>query len=200
MRNNHLFADAGTTATGPADTATHAVRLVAFVIFAVWVHRFMAAPDGLLHGTILIFHEAGHVLFMPFGEFLMVLGGTLFQVMVPAFFIVYFLLRRDVFSACFAALFLAASLADAAVYIGDARAGDLPLIGGLDRSAHDWTFLLIEMNRLEQDTAIARAVHRTGVLVFLAGVFAGGWNWWFSAPWNRPEPVAAGSPPAASNP
>ena len=33
----------------------------------------------LIDGVNLVIHEAGHILFMPFGEFVMIAGGPLFQ-------------------------------------------------------------------------------------------------------------------------
>jgi hypothetical protein len=164
-----------------ADSLMRVVRLAALLLFALWVARHMRVPDTLLHGSLLIFHEAGHVLFMPFGEFMMVLGGSLFQLIVPAFFVGYFLHRRDAFAACFAALYLAASCADVAVYIADARAGELPLLGG-ERANHDWTFLLIELKMLERDIAIGRFVHSVGVMIFGVALMAGIWNAWFGQP------------------
>lgn len=38
---------------------------------------------GVLDGANFIFHEAGHVLFSLFGEFLGILGGSLTQVIIP---------------------------------------------------------------------------------------------------------------------
>jgi hypothetical protein len=177
------FADHGIAATRrQADSLMRVVRMAALLLFALWVARHMRAPDTLLHGSLLIFHEAGHVLFMPFGEFMMVLGGSLFQLIVPAFLVGYFLLhRRDAFAACFAALYLAASCADVAVYIADARAGELPLLGG-ERANHDWTFLLIELKMLERDIAIGRFVHSVGVMIFGVAFLAGIWNAWFGQP------------------
>jgi hypothetical protein len=156
------------------------VRIGALVVFAIWVWRHMHDPFGLMHGSLLIFHEAGHLLFMPFGEFMMTAGGSLFQLMVPAFFIAYFAHRRDWFAAAFATLYLAASFADVAVYIADARAGDLPLLGG-ERSSHDWTYLLIEMEALDRDTLIGAYVNDVGMLLFWGGVMAGGWFGWNGA-------------------
>ncbi|CAN5640901.1 hypothetical protein BH23GEM9_BH23GEM9_06630 [soil metagenome] len=155
-----------------ADSTMRVVRVAGIVLFALWVARYMWKPEPLLHGSLLIFHEAGHVLFIPFGEFMMVLGGSLFQLMVPAFFIAYFLRRQDAYAACFAGLYLAASLAGVAEYIADARAGELPLLGG-ERSNHDWTFLLIEMKLLNSDTAIGRFVDGIAALVFLGSLAAG---------------------------
>lgn len=157
-----------------------ALRVLAVIAFAVWVWRHMHDPFGLLHGSLLIFHEAGHMLFMPFGEFMAVLGGSLFQLMVPAFFVVYFVLKRDAYAACFATLYLAASLADVSVYIADARAGELPLLGG-ERSNHDWTFLLIELEMLERDTALGAFVMNTAKLLFWPTVLAGMWIGWQGA-------------------
>ncbi|HSJ09020.1 MAG TPA: hypothetical protein VK928_03880 [Longimicrobiales bacterium] len=155
-----------------ADQVGRVLRVAGLVIFALWVARYMREPEPLLHGSLLIFHEAGHVLFMPFGEFVMVLGGSLFQLMVPAFFVGYFMRRRDWYAAAIAALYLAASFDGVARYIADARAGDLELLGG-ERSNHDWTFLLIEMGMLERDLVIGRLVRAVGFLVYGAAALVG---------------------------
>ena len=154
------------------------VRVAALLAFAMWVAHYMRETEPLLHGSLLIFHEAGHILFMPFGEFMMVLGGSLFQLMVPAFFTAYFAHRRDWYAASFAALYLAASFAGVALYIADARAGELPLLGG-ERSNHDWTFLLIELEMLELDTTIGWYVMKIGGLFFWAALAAGGYFAWY---------------------
>lgn len=164
-----------------ASSVTRFVRVAALLAFAVWVWRYMRETEPLLHGSLLIFHEAGHVLFMPFGEFMMVLGGSLFQLMVPAFFAAYFARRRDWYATAFASLYLAASCAGVAIYIADARAGDLPLLGG-ERSNHDWTFLLIEMGMLDADTTIGWYVMRVGELIFWTALAAGGWFAWNHRP------------------
>jgi hypothetical protein len=171
------------TPAQPALAATHAatvgraIRIIGLFAFAVWVWRYMHGDAPLLHGSLLIFHEAGHVIFMPFGEFMMVLGGSLFQLMVPAFFVGYFMRRGDPFAACFAGLYLAASLSGTAIYIADARAGELPLLGG-DRTSHDWTFLLIELNMLDRDVAIGRFVQNTAITVFWGCLVTGAWLGW----------------------
>jgi hypothetical protein len=163
-----------------ASGATRVARVVALAAFAAWVWAHMRDPSGLMHGSLLVFHEAGHVLFMPFGEFLMVLGGSLFQLLVPAFFVGYFAWRRDPFAVCFAALYLAASMVDVGVYIADARAGELPLLGG-ERSNHDWTYLLIELNALEKDTAIGGFVQDLAAMLFWLCTAAGLWIGWQGA-------------------
>jgi hypothetical protein len=187
MHLQHRAAEAGRTRA--SDHTLRVVRLVAVLLFAAWVGRYIREPETILHGSILVFHEAGHVLFMPFGEFMMVLGGSLFQLMVPGFLIGYFVWRRDFFAACFATLYLAASLDNLARYIADARAGELPLLGG-ERSNHDWTFLLIELNRLDSDITIGRFVHNCAIMLFWLSVPTALWLAWHtdqSAPERAPQ-------------
>ena len=171
-----MASDTNTVVPGERQAALtlRGLRLLGLLIFAAWVWRYMRVPEPILHGSILIFHEAGHVVFMPFGEFMTVLGGSLFQLLVPAGIIGYFIWRRDFFAASFASIYLAASMANLAVYIGDARAGRLPLLGG-HRSSHDWTYLLIEMKRLGSDMVIGDFVHSTAVTLFGVAVVAGIW-------------------------
>jgi hypothetical protein len=170
--------------TRHAGLVLRVVRVVGLLLFAAWVLAYIRSPESLLHGSILIFHEAGHVIFLPFGEFMMVLGGSLFQLMVPLFLVGYFLRRRDFYAACFAALYLAASMHNLSVYIADARAGQLPLLGG-ERSNHDWTFLLIELELLERDVAIGSFVHNLAMLVLWPSLLVGLWLGW--QPSGRPE-------------
>lgn len=40
--------------------------------------------SSLIHRPLLIFHEAGQVMFRLFGDWMMVLGGTLGQLIMPA--------------------------------------------------------------------------------------------------------------------
>ena len=83
------------------------VRIVLLLMLIVWTWQFArarvidnAAGMSFLHLINLPFHEAGHILFLPLGEFMTVLGGSLFQVIVPASLTVIFLTKhRDVFGA-----------------------------------------------------------------------------------------------------
>ena len=64
-------------------------------------------------------------MFSPFGEFMQFLGGTLFQLIMPAAFVGYFL-RRDRHAASVALWWIAQNLWNISVYIRDARAQELP--------------------------------------------------------------------------
>jgi hypothetical protein len=70
-------------------------------------------------------------------------------------------------------------LLDIAPYIDDARALDLPLLGGNYGHAapygfHDWNYLLTESGLLSRDHELARASHSIGCLVMFLALAWGG--------------------------
>jgi len=141
-------------------------------------------PDSgwWLHAVNLTFHEAGHVLFMPFGRFLHVLGGSLGQLIVPATVIGAFLCKRDIFGAVVATWWLGESFLDISPYINDARAGQLMLFGGVTGSEvedyHDWEILLTKMGMMQYDHALARLSFTIGTLLMLTSMIWGGYILW----------------------
>jgi TfoX C-terminal domain len=151
------------------------VGRVLVVLFMAWYGFLnLEHPDRwlFLDNVNLIIHEAGHVLWRLFGEFLHFLGGSLTQILIPLTFVVYFWRSVQRFAACVAAFWTASSLFNLSVYIGDARAMELPLLGG-DNSTHDWNWILSNLNALNSDHALSAIVYTFG-LVFLAfSVFAG---------------------------
>jgi hypothetical protein len=143
-----------------------------------------AAGESFLHLVNLPFHEFGHLLFRPFGELMASLGGTLGQLLMPAICLGVLLVRtRDPFGASVALWWLGENFLDIAPYINDARAGELPLLGGnTGQSApygfHDWQFILGETGLLHLDQSLARLSHFTGSLVMLAALAWGGTLLW----------------------
>jgi hypothetical protein len=83
--------------------------------------------------------------------------------------------RRETFAAAVVTAWVAASLGNVARYIGDARAQELPLLGG-ENSIHDWWYLLTEWDMLAQDTAIASWIRLVSVMAFMASVVGVAWN------------------------
>ena len=125
---------------------------------------------GFLDSLDLAIHESGHLVFGPFGEFVGFLGGTPMQLIIPSVFVAYFIRRRDRHAATVALWWIAQNLWNISVYIGDARAQELPLVGG---GEHDWTYLLDTLNLLEKDVSIGHAVHLLGVVLFVLSVIWG---------------------------
>ena len=126
----------------------------------------------LLDDVDLAIHEAGHIVFSPFGDVVGALGGSLFQTLVPAVFVAYFLRARQRFAAAITMGWVAVNLVNVSRYISDARAQELPLLGG-ENVIHDWWYVLISWDLLKSDLAIGRGVHLCAALVFIAALALG---------------------------
>ncbi|HEX5074191.1 MAG TPA: hypothetical protein VFW03_13330 [Gemmatimonadaceae bacterium] len=152
------------------------IRIAALVFIAIYAIARLGNPEywDPLDDLNLAVHEAGHLVFSGFGETMTILGGSLFQVIVPAAFVAYFARTRQRYAAAVTMSWVAVNLLNVARYIGDARAQELPLLGGED-SIHDWWYLLINWDLLSRDLTIARWVHFAGVVSFLTALVAGGW-------------------------
>jgi hypothetical protein len=160
------------------------LRAVLLLAALVWTWRLAGASiasnavgQSFLHLIDLPFHEAGHILFMPFGGFMMTLGGSLNQLIVPGVLTVVFLTRhRDPFGAAMTCWWLGENLLDLAPYIDDARTLQLVLIGGktgAEVEGHDWERILETLGWLHRDHALARLAHFSGAVIML---FACAWG------------------------
>jgi len=121
----------------------------------------------LLNGADLAFHEFGHLAFGFLGEFVQFLGGTLMQLIVPAGIAVHFYLRQERYGFAVALFWIAQNLFNIAVYVADAQAQALPLVGG---GIHDWNYLLGRMGLLELDGGIAGFLRLLGWALTLFSV------------------------------
>ena len=132
----------------------------------------LLSPESgrLLDAVDLAIHETGHLVFAPFGEFLGFLGGTLFQLVLPMAFVAYFWRRSDRHAATVALWWVAQNCWNISVYVRDARAQALPLVGG---GEHDWTYLLGRLGWLRYDQALALDVRLLGAAVYLYAIVAG---------------------------
>lgn len=146
-----------------------------FLVFAaIYAIARVRNPEywDFLDDLNLAVHEAGHLVFSAFGETMTILGGSLFQVLVPAVFVGYFARTHQRYAAAVTLSWVGVNLLNVSRYIGDARAQELPLLGGED-SIHDWWYLLINWDLLPSDLAIARWVHFLGVVAFLSSLVGG---------------------------
>jgi len=123
---------------------------------------------GFLHGVDLIFHEAGHVIFGFFGEFMGIAGGSLNQVLIPAVATLAFLRTRQYASAAVTLSWTGQSLADVAVYAADGRAMALPLLA--EGLIHDWNWILSRVGLLGSAETIGRLMFGLGALTMLAAL------------------------------
>ncbi len=134
----------------------------------------------------LAFHESGHLVFRPFGSTLTYLGGTLGQLLVPASLCFYFLVKeRQPFAAAVCLWWFGQNFINISIYMADARALALPLVGGGD---HDWNELFFRFGLLGESSVqrVATATHALGVLVMLLGL---SWAVFFVLPPHKRERV-----------
>ncbi len=161
-------------------------RVVVFLIIFIWGLKFIFTPlesnytaQSFMHLVNLPFHEAGHIIFRPFGRFIMMLGGTLGQLFMPLIcFLVLLLKTRDTFGAAVSIWWFGESFMDIAPYINDARALKLMLLGGVTgrdvTDYHDWEFILRKLGWLQYDHSLAYISYTIGiVLMLITFVWAG---------------------------
>ena len=161
-------------------------RVLIYVVFFVWGWSFVlngiswdSIGNSFLHNVNLPFHEFGHLLFSPFGRFWAILGGSLFQVLMPLGLMLAFIIKqRDNFGAAIMLWWSGQNFIDVSPYIADAPYRGIPLIGGLGEEAHDWGNLLTMTDTLEQAGSFANVSFVIGcVLIFTSYVWAG-WLLW----------------------
>jgi hypothetical protein len=137
--------------------------------------------SALIHLPMVPIHEFGHVLFRPFGEFMTLLGGSLFQVLLPLVFGGIFLVKnRDPFAAAVMLWWSAVALMHVAPYIYDAWAPQHVLLTGRngDTGAHDFIDTLGDLGLLHKAQPIGRGVHAFGVAVMSVALAWGAWLVW----------------------
>ena len=147
------------------------------LIFLLWPMRQDVVGASFLHLPDLIFHEAGHFIFAPFGEFMTTLGGSLNQVLIPLICMGAFLTEASYnpFGAAVMLWWTGENLLDVAIYINDARSLQLMLLGGPADAVegHDWEHILTMTNSRHLDQRIAWTVHVIGALMMAAGIVWG---------------------------
>jgi len=140
------------------------VLLLCYALWLVPCYRY-----HFVDGANLLIHEAGHMVFTPFGQTLHMVGGTFWQLVAPLAAASYFLWQRNSYAAAAMGLWFGESLMYTAVYMGDAMAMALPLVGG---GIHDWNWLLYRVGLLGQCRTLAFTVHTIASLVVLS---SSGW-------------------------
>jgi hypothetical protein len=179
----------------PVPVALVGLRFALCVAFASWgfvlIRLDVAYGEiggSFIHRPLLVFHEAGHVLFMPFGEWMTVAGGTIGQLLMPVVMgIALWRANRDAFGVSLALWLFGVSLLDVAPYVYDAEDLQLQLLGGGtgEESFHDWLYLLRTMGLREKAYALGLGVHKVGAAITLAASAWGLWLVWRQ--WQRRE-------------
>lgn len=175
------------------DPVTIGTEAVVLLVMVVWGVRLIAYPvitarimESFWHNVDLPIHEFGHVLFRPFGDWMMYLGGSLFQCMLPALIGVAFIWRmRNPFGAAFCLWWAAENVLDVAPYIYDAKLMALPLTGEWSDEVaevhvmrHDWHNILLPLGLVDSAWTLGNVAHFLGAaLMLLSWAWAGVWLW-----------------------
>ncbi len=149
------------------------LKLTAAVLFSLYFLWIAYDPmmGSFLDNVDLPIHEFGHLLFRPFGEFIMVAGGSLFQVIFPLVFVGYFIWQRSYYSAAIVLLWVGQSVLNVYVYAADAVVMQLMLTSGFTGSEggfHDWNYLLTSTGSIASTKTVAGIIRLVGTSTIIA--------------------------------
>jgi hypothetical protein len=143
-------------------------------IYFLWIAYDPMQGSSFLDLVDLPIHETGHLIFRPLGEFLSIAGGSIFQIIVPAVFVGYFVWRLQYYSAAIVLFWVGQSILNVWVYAADAVVMNLVLTSGFtgsEGSFHDWNYLLTETGLIGSTKMVAGVIRAVGTLVIIgAGI------------------------------
>ncbi len=135
--------------------------------YALFLLYALASRSGflILDYVNLIIHEGGHFFFSWFGNTIMILGGTLGELLVPLLCALYFFWQREATGFAFCSFWFFENFPYIGTYMADARTSVLPLVGSEES---DWTILFTQWGLLAQDQKIGATMRALGYLGMLA--------------------------------
>lgn len=145
--------------------------LVSLYFFTIVYNPMMDGLWNFLNLVDLPIHETGHLIFRLFGEFMMIAGGSLFQILLPAVFVGYFIRQGQYFSASLVLFWVGQSILNVWVYADDAVRMQLVLTSGMtgsEGSFHDWNYLLTETGLIGYHKAVSGLIRVAGTLTIFA--------------------------------
>jgi hypothetical protein len=148
------------------DHWTRVSRLGGSIVLALYLLYFLYAwrdTSGFLFLDYanLVIHEAGHPFFSYFGHTMMILGGTLGELIVPLLCAAFFFFHRQTYGLTFSLFWFFENFLYIGTYMADARTLILPLVNS-DES--DWTILFTQWNVLNSDQHIGHLTRQFGWL------------------------------------
>ncbi len=120
----------------------------------------------------LFIHEAGHLVFRIFGQLLYFMGGSLFQIIIPAAVVIVFG-KNNLRSLPFSLYWTGQSTVNVSIYIGDAPYQQLHLISR--HLLHDWHWIFQRVDMMEDAETIASCVNILGLVFCCTGLVIGIW-------------------------
>ena len=127
----------------------------------------------LVRNSIFLFiHEGGHMLFFFFGQTMMSLGGSFWQIVFPLLSFVIAVRQKSHVIAPFALFWVGENMMDVSLYMRDAPLRRLPLLGG-HKSGHDWWNLFRTWDMMDSADGIADFMYFFGVFICAVSIIGG---------------------------
>lgn len=142
--------------------------------YFLWI-AYDPMQGSFLDNVDLPIHETGHLLFRPLGEFMMIAGGSLFQIIFPLVFVGYFIWQKSYYSAAIVTLWAGQSILNVWVYAADAVVMQLVLTSGFtgtEGSFHDWNYMLAETGLISSAKGVAKAIRFVGTITIIVSSVA----------------------------
>ena len=143
---------------------------VVMSIYFLWI-AYDPMRGSFLDLVDLPVHETGHLVFRPFGQFMSIAGGSLFQIIMPAAFVGYFIWQDKYYASSIVLFWVGQSILNVYVYAADAVVMQLVLTSGLtgsEGSFHDWNYLLTATGLIGSTKMVAGIIRAIGTLTIIA--------------------------------
>jgi hypothetical protein len=160
--------------TQPWDRVSRWSGIAWLLAYSLFLLHALRDTSGFLFPDLvnLMIHEAGHPFFSWGGHTLMLLGGTLGELLVPLLCGCFFFSHGQTLGFVFSSFWFFENFLYIGTYMKDARANALPLVNS---EIGDWTLLFGQWGLLNSDLKIGQFVRMLGWL----GMFATlGWLAW----------------------
>ena len=135
----------------------------------IYPYPFFLSPFFFfIDNFLLIVHEAGHTIFgFLGGRFLTILGGTLFEIMLPFTIFAYGWYNYKRVTAQIGLLLTGFAWIESSAYAADAMERRMPLIGNLPKSAHDFYNLFSMKGVLTEHMTYAWGMYWIGIVTLI---------------------------------
>jgi hypothetical protein len=149
--------------TQPWDPVSRYAGISWLLVYSLFLLHAFRDTSGFLFPDFvnLMIHEAGHLFFSWGGYTLMLLGGTLGELLAPLLCALYFYFHGKTYGFAFCAFWFFENFLYIGTYMKDARACALPLVNS---EIGDWTILFGQWGLLPADLKIGQFVRTLGWL------------------------------------
>ncbi|TVQ78226.1 MAG: hypothetical protein EA369_07085 [Bradymonadales bacterium] len=147
------------------------------LLWSAWIayHVFIDQNPSITRNPFFFFdhgiHEIGHWVTRPFGMWVSVASGTIFQVLFPFVPIIALLRQNDIHGAFFLLTWVSSCLLNVAFYAGSAAYSDL-LLWTPHRLTiyHDWVWMLSQLQALHWAPAIKNFFYALSVIALCTSI------------------------------